>query len=130
MGGRRDYPLRKILARRRLITPPQPPIVAALPPPHKNALRATTRRRRFTAPHYSPATTTTPQGRAQALINKNKYHAQRAMLTPPRLPASWVGFNAVARTRRRRASTGGAQTRQGRETHAIRCNNACRAKNG
>ncbi|ELW8733743.1 hypothetical protein SIM07_004167, partial [Salmonella enterica] len=36
-------------------------------PTAHNALSATTRRRRFASPRYSPTTTTTPQGRAQAL---------------------------------------------------------------
>ncbi|WP_334644526.1 hypothetical protein, partial [Klebsiella pneumoniae] len=32
---------------------------------------------------------------------------QRAVLSPPRLPASWVGFNATATGNRIRASSGG-----------------------
>lgn len=39
------------------------------------------------------------------------HHRWRAMLSPPRLPALWVGFNAGARTRRRRASSGVTYTK-------------------
>ncbi|EDP9953064.1 hypothetical protein HX77_003512 [Salmonella enterica subsp. enterica] len=43
------------------------------------------------------------------------------MLSPPRLPALWVGFNAGARTRRRRASSGGERPERASQTHAKQC---------
>ncbi|MHB5784599.1 hypothetical protein ACYCAH_02685, partial [Klebsiella pneumoniae] len=42
----------------------------------------------------------------------------RAVLSPPRLPASWVGFNATATGNRIRASSGGDRQKKWVNTHA------------
>lgn len=60
--------------------------------------------------------TTTTRADAQ---NKCCHHVWRAVLSPPRPPALGGDFNAGARTRLGRVSTGEAQTVQGRKTHAI-----------
>lgn len=70
MGGRRDYPLRKILARRRRVTPTTAAHRGGFTPTAHNALSGTTRHRRFAPSRCPPATITTPQGRAQTLKNK------------------------------------------------------------
>ncbi|EPL1955883.1 hypothetical protein JRB55_004918, partial [Citrobacter freundii] len=47
-------------------------------------------------PTKATATTIAPLRAAQTIIFIITHHLWRAMLSPPRLPALWVGFNAVA----------------------------------
>nr|DAJ52113.1 MAG TPA: hypothetical protein [Caudoviricetes sp.] len=64
------------------------------PPPSR--LRRATRARPHQTTNEPTATMTAPSRRAQTIIFIITHHRWRAMLSPPRLPALWVGFNAVA----------------------------------
>jgi len=58
--------------------------------------------------HANPTRKFFPEKKSQKIFKKiNKNHAQRAVLSPPRLPALCVGFNAGAFTTQKPASAGG-----------------------
>nr|DAL76557.1 MAG TPA: hypothetical protein [Caudoviricetes sp.] len=81
-----------------------------MPPPGgitTERLRRTTRHlttRQTSAPTRKA---TAPPRRAQARKNKCCHHVWRAVLSPPRLPALWGGFNAGVRHKQKPAVLGG-----------------------
>ncbi|MEN3754927.1 hypothetical protein ABC733_26545 [Mangrovibacter sp. SLW1] len=64
-----------------------------LPP---SRLRRAMRARPHETTNALTAAITTPSRRAQAVFFTVTHHRWRAMLSPPRLPALWGGFDASA----------------------------------
>ncbi|MDJ6382016.1 hypothetical protein LEC97_24245, partial [Salmonella enterica] len=67
------------------------------------------------------ATMNEPSRRAQTIIFNITHHRWRAMLSPPRLPTLWGGFNAVASGVPSHASTGAVRQNQMYNTNANVC---------
>ncbi len=101
--------------------PLKPPAWRLFHTPPPSRLRRAVRAQQHPTTNESTATTNAPSWRAQTIIFIITHHLWRAMLSPPRLPALWIGFNASAFPSKTQVSEGPQTSISTFEAHAISC---------